>query len=206
MFDIWQHRVRWWPWQEQFWGSKKGPLEWAGEEKGNEGWNSEWSEGCEAGARERNWWREEDSVSLHIHIGDIRAGFYAEGICPVKREINDAREREQICEGAKSLGKQGRKSSLTFPKRWLWAGSWGKMKRKGRLVNQGTAYTKTWDKKEPVTLEEAPVVRQDERGKQEEAASLRGRRAGTSSEKALQPWGLMFLCHRQKKYKYVQNW
>lgn len=61
--------------------------------------------------------REEDGVSLQIHIGAIRAGFYAEGMCPVKRgEINDAREREHICEGAKSLEKQGRKSSLTFPK------------------------------------------------------------------------------------------
>lgn len=38
--------------------------------------------------------REEDSVSLHRHIGDIGAGFYGEGMCPGKRGKLTMHEKE----------------------------------------------------------------------------------------------------------------
>lgn len=40
------------------------------------------------------WGRER--VSLFIHIGDINVGFYAEGICPVKREKFMMHEKENM--------------------------------------------------------------------------------------------------------------
>lgn len=131
--------------------------------------DSEWSEG-KAVKQEPGKGTVERKSFLEYSYWRYQSRFLCwRNLSSKKGGIHDAQERTHLWR-SKVLRKAGEEIIINFPQRATLSGSWGKMKRKGRLVNQGTAYAKTWDRKEPVTFEEAPVVGQDEGGRQEEAA------------------------------------